>query len=565
MIDRFLAWFGAAAVLTGVAAGMVAGAGVGWADQTSDGGNGTSTSESTKTVQKHDDSADTTNDKPAESKDTPKDAASTDEDAADKATEKTTDIDDPADAKDADDALPVKDKKSADRHETPTTRVTVDRLDSSDLDDADDHHITLATTVDEPRVATPTPQPVATAQHRAVTVSTPDGTQDTTAAVAFAAAADEPSTSTAAAPPFQGVLSVIGTVVFNLYNLASKVLGGPPILPPGSTVTVRTSSLHLDCGCNDGDGLDVQADWYVPKTDEGEAPPDRLIYLQHGLLARGPWYSYTAAALAEQTHSIVVAPSITSNFFASDGCWLGATPMHQAMARLFDDDNTALADSAAAAGYTGALPDRVVLVGHSLGGGAVIGIAGAMADNGTQDRLAGVLMLDGVPMQDNATEEIERVNPDIPIYQLAAPKYFWNQFGVGSADLLAARPGQFIGVTLTNGSHVDFMRGGNPLIQFGEELVAGFVRPENGDAAQILMIDYVNDMFAGVKHDPITEPFTVDTPHGPATAVPLPNDLSKQFFLNPLQAFTSLGNGFFTMEPACVRESMSTCSASMAA
>ena len=111
--------------------------------------------------------------------------------------------------------------------------------------------------------------------------------------------------------------------------------------------------------------------------------PDRLIYLQHGFLAAAPWYSHTAAALAEQTNSIVVAPSITSNFLDFGQCWLGGAPMHQAMADLFDDGNTALADSALAAGYDGAIPDRVVLMGHSLGGGAVSGIAGYMTENGT--------------------------------------------------------------------------------------------------------------------------------------------------------------------------------------
>ncbi len=303
----------------------------------------------------------------------------------------------------------------------------------------------------------------------------------------------------------------------------------------------------------------------MPEVEEGADPPDQLIYLQHGFLARGPWYSYTAAALAEQTHSIVVAPSITSNFFAADACWLGAPPMHEAMARLFDEDNTALADSAEAADYDGPIPDRVLLIGHSLGGGAVIGIAGAMADNKTEDRLAGVIMLDGVPFDPKAVESIEKVDRDIPIYNLASPRYFWNQFGVGTDALVEARPGKFIGVTLANGSHVDSMRGGNAVIQFGQELVAGFVEPENGDAAQILMIDWANEMFAGVKRKPITEAFTIDTPSGPATAVPLPNDLTKEYFLNGLRSSVPLGSGLFTFEPACVKESMGTCSASQAA
>ena len=75
----------------------------------------------------------------------------------------------------------------------------------------------------------------------------------------------------------------------------------------------------------------------------------------------------------------------------------------------------------------------------------------------------------------------------IPIYQLGAPKYFWNQFGVGT-ELLAARPDQFVGVVLAGGSHVDSMRGGNPLIQFSQELVAGFSEPQNAAAAQVLMV-----------------------------------------------------------------------------
>jgi hypothetical protein len=174
-------------------------------------------------------------------------------------------------------------------------------------------------------------------------------------------------------------------------------------------------------------------------------------------------------------------------------------------------------------------------------------------------------MLDGVPFDPKAAESIKKVDDGIPIYNLAAPRYFWNQFGVGTDALLEARPGKFIGVTLANGSHVDSMRGGNPLIQFGQELVAGFVRPENGDAAQILMIDWANDMFAHEQHDPITDPFTIDTPSGEATAVPLPNSLTKPFFLNPLQQFVSLGDGFFTVDPVCVAESMGKCTAAAAA
>ena len=73
----------------------------------------------------------------------------------------------------------------------------------------------------------------------------------------------------------------------------------------------------------------MPADWYYPDTEQ---PPARLIYLQHGFLASGPMYSYTAAYLAEGTNSIVVAPSLTSNPFAEDAFWLGGDGMHRAVA-----------------------------------------------------------------------------------------------------------------------------------------------------------------------------------------------------------------------------------------
>ncbi|MGE2718347.1 alpha/beta hydrolase [Mycolicibacterium celeriflavum] len=383
--------------------------------------------------------------------------------------------------------------------------------------------------------------------------------------IAFATAS--PAVTTVTAPQIPNIIRVIGTIVFDLYGLATRIFGGPPILPANSTVTVRSSTLRIDCACAEGEGQEVPADWYIPKTAEGAPPPDRMIYLQHGFLATGPWYSHTAATLAERTNSIVVAPTITSNFFALDGCWLGGAPMHEAMAGLFDKRNDALADSARAAGYDGRIPDRVVLMGHSLGGGAVSGIAGHMADDSRIDRLAGVVLLDGVALGDPArmTASLRNVPLDIPIYQLAAPVYMWNNFGAGLDALAAARPTGFIGVTLVNGSHVDAMRGGNPLIQFGQELVAGFSRPENSAAAQMLMVGWVNDMFDPTGDDGLYlergERYSFDTPAGRATVVALPNTLTKPFLLNFLRPFMSLANGLFSLDPVCVRESVGSAGA----
>ena len=52
-------------------------------------------------------------------------------------------------------------------------------------------------------------------------------------------------------------------------------------------------------------------------------------------------------------------------------------------------------------------------------------------------------------------------------------------------------------MTLVGGSHVDTMRGGNFLIQFAQQLVAGFSKPQNVEAAEIVMVGWVNDMFDG--------------------------------------------------------------------
>ena len=174
--------------------------------------------------------------------------------------------------------------------------------------------------------------------------------------------------------------------------------------------------------------------------------------------------------------------------------------MHEAMARLFDDDNTALADSAEAAGYLGPIPDRVVLIGHSLGGGAVAGIAGAWPTTtprtGSPASSCSTVCRSTPRLSSRSRTSI----PSIPDLPTRGTGYFWNQFGVGTDALLQARPDEFIGVTLVEGSHVDSMRGGNPLIQFAQELVAGFPAGERG-GAEILMVGWANDMFAENQGD----------------------------------------------------------------
>lgn len=394
--------------------------------------------------------------------------------------------------------------------------------------------------VDEPATSIPEPE-----------LSTTQPTSVIEPLATFTASAT--ASQTAATPPRQTLLSILGAVVFNLYSFAIRFVAGPPLLPPGSTVTVRSSELEIDCG----DGYEVPADWYVP---EG-VTPTRLIYLQHGFLAAGPFYSYTAARLAEATHSIVVTTSLTSNFLACDGCWVGGTQMHKAVADLFLPGNTALADSALAAGYASTLLSgvtKVVLMGHSAGGGLAAGTAGYMTQNGTIDRLAGVVMLDGVGFGTVMPAALAKLPDEVPIYNLAGKSYYWNMNGATGAALKQERPGMFTGVRLLNGLHSDTMVGGNLLIQIGLYLVTGFSQPENVKAAEILSAAWVNDMFAGgpTPGSPYYgvdgDTLEIDTPAGTATAFVLPGPTETLTFLDKVFQFFSniiFGIDFATCAP----------------
>ncbi|MCV7367819.1 hypothetical protein CRI77_07950 [Mycolicibacterium duvalii] len=399
--------------------------------------------------------------------------------------------------------------------------------------------------VDEP-AEEPDPRPV---ERRIVATeaAAPDAAAPTESPASVRRALRNAEASAAATGPGRPtVLSLLGSAVFNVYGLALRVLGGPPILPRDSDVTVSTSMLEIDCG----DGYRALADWYVP---DGP-PPTRLIYFQHGFLAAGPFYSHTAARLAEATDSVVVTVSLTSNFLACDGCWLGGSPMHQAVAKLFAADSTALADSAQAAGYGTLLAgvDDVVFVGHSLGGGLAAGAAGAMAGAGTLDRLAGVVMLDGVGFGPVVPNALAALPVDVPVFNLSGKSYFWNQNGAANTALATARPGAFTGVRLIGGLHSDPMTGGNPLVQLSLNLVTGISRAENVKAAELLSAAWINDMFAGLGPD-LQSPYygaagevlQIATSRGPAQAYVSPGPPERLTLIDVV--FTAFSQWIFTL------------------
>ena len=306
-----------------------------------------------------------------------------------------------------------------------------------------------------------------------------------------------------------GPVNVVGSVVFSLLGAVLQIFSGPPVLPAGSNVTVRTSTLVLP-----DSGKTVRADWYFPdEVDENT----RLIYLQHGFMATGPMYSYTAAYLAESTNSIVVAPSMSSNLFDPKAEWLGGDPLQQDVADLFRGDRPQLTASAAEAGYTGALPKEFVLVGHSAGATLVMGAAEKMDDESVAD-LKGVVLLDGVDLDHAVPDGLARIN-DVPVLDISSERYIWNLYGLVGDELQEARPDSFNGVVLKGGRHIDALQGGNFILQFAEYVVAGFSQPDNIDAVKVLASSWINDMYDGAtpKYDP----------NGPATAIPLSDASDK--------------------------------------
>ncbi|MBU9763578.1 alpha/beta fold hydrolase [Mycobacterium sp. TNTM28] len=316
------------------------------------------------------------------------------------------------------------------------------------------------------------------------------------------------------------LVNLVGSVVFNVVGAALQVFSGSPVVPAGSNVTVHTSTLTMP-----GSNRAVRADWYFPEDPDAATG---VIYLQHGFMATGPMYSYTAAYLAEHTNSIVVAPTLSSNLFDPDGEWIGGEPMQQSVADLFSGDRAELTASAsAAAGEPVTLPTKFVLVGHSLGGMLVTGAAGRMVDNGAVEDLAGVVLLDAVDTDGDMPDALAELSgPNYrPVLVISSERYVWNLDGTVGDELAAARPGQFNGVMLVGGRHIDGLQGPNPILQFAEYLIAGFSQQPNIDAVKTISAGWINDMYDGTHNGVYGAPqqrIDIPTASGTATAVVLP-------------------------------------------
>lgn len=531
-MERLPIWVSAGLLSAGVSAAVLTGAGVAVADDSPSGSDTGSTSDTTRDS-KPDTAPDTTPDTQSEPDAESEPAAVTpDGSPTVPKTEESSEVTEP----EAGTVTTTPKKKKKYTASTEAAGAVKAKTEQDPPSTPQPHVVEVAP-------PTVTPDPVVAAAALADISSTRSsaqrGFQPTVSLALAAPEAAAPVQATARATPslFRWIAGVtnsivngIGSLAFNSLQALEALLTGPPMLPPNSTVTVRNSTILLSTGQR------VKANWYYP---DGDVVPEKMIVLQHGFFALGPMYSYTAANLAASTGAIVVTPTISSNPFAGDDNWINGSGMAAAIADLFVGDRTALTDSALAAGFAtrygldpaeAKLPEKFGLAGHSAGAGLVSAVAGYLVDNGAAEDLVGVITLDGVPSGNTMAVALDKLQAYedatgryIPVREIGAPQNAFNFISTLRSDLNAARPGRFNGVVLSGGVHMDSMRGGNALIQFGAHLIAGFPQAQNPPAVAQLSTQWFNDWFAGDTDngDDLTPGSTlpITTPKGTAQGV----------------------------------------------
>ncbi|GAB3028577.1 PE family protein [Mycobacterium bourgelatii] len=271
--------------------------------------------------------------------------------------------------------------------------------------------------------------------------------------------------------------------------------------------------------------------WYFPTQADGAVSANGTVYLQHGLGAIGWFYQPLAIELAGQTNSVVVTPTVPP-FPLPFGPGIFSGELHQGVASMFLGDQTALNISAQAAGYQGTLPEQFILTGHSAGGGVAVTAAGdyvaAIGSNAAANNLLGVVLFDGADINflHFAASITNLQAAGIPLYTVTAPPQLFNGFGIPTNYLVSMYPGQFVGVEIVGGSHIDPMLGAKPVIDFVGQLITGFSPPGATAAIYSLATGWINDFYAGGgPTNPIYGVYGSAGQHialGPATGIVLP-------------------------------------------
>jgi hypothetical protein len=270
-------------------------------------------------------------------------------------------------------------------------------------------------------------------------------------------------------------------------------------------VTIGDSNLTIAVGT---DSFNANANWYFPTQADGTVHANGIIYLQHGAPLAGDLYTSLATTLAQRTDSIVVSPTLPVDPFPwlCADCYLNSPAMERGVAQLFLGDRAALTTSAGQAGFQGTLPQSFTFSGHSVGGDVAVASAGYYENElapGAPDNLLGVVLFDGVAAAEDDFDDALNSLKGKPVYQITSPPTMWNNNDQATKDLIAARPGQFVGAELLTGVHFDSMVGSHPLIDFLVQLVSGWSTPSNRQALDNLADGWINDFYThGTPQNP---------------------------------------------------------------
>ena len=238
-----------------------------------------------------------------------------------------------------------------------------------------------------------------------------------------------------------------------LAGVAAQAAPASPRPAHPGTVVVGHAGLEVPCGA---DGTRLPADWYLPGS--GSRRATGVVWVQHGFFRTRRNVATLARAVAARTRAIVVTPTVSSNPFAAEGCWINGTPMHRAVARMFAGRSALQRSADAAKGRHVPLPRAFVLSGHSAGGNLATAAAGfTTLPGGAVADLRAVVLYDPVDSGGAMPEALGRLTggADRPVLAITAPPSACNAFGSGTRALVTARPGRFVGVQLAGGSHVD--------------------------------------------------------------------------------------------------------------
>lgn len=149
-----------------------------------------------------------------------------------------------------------------------------------------------------------------------------------------------------------------------------------------------------------------------------------------------------------------------------------------------------------------------------------------MVDNGAVDDLAGVVLLDAVDTHNDMPDALNQLTGANyrPVLLISSEPYVWNRNGTVGQELQAARPGEFNGVMLVGGRHIDGLQGPTPSCS-SPSTSSPASQPQNVDAVKTISAGWINDMYNGTEtgvYGAPQESIEIPTASGTATAVVLP-------------------------------------------